>query len=242
MTASAVLDADAPNAFEDFKNLTWPHRYTVRVRFRDLVLGGTPTDEKVAKAWLATKLNTNDEALMARVKEVMMERSINADEAMKVVGDLKLLKGFRRDSTGLFLESRILKANLREAAAVAQSAGRVSNKREFGVTKSGVRSFFAEHVMVVENKLYLRDDTGGIVAKEHGIQQRFVHVFNGSSITYEEYLNQVWFEATIITDWDFGTDFWPILWLKGGELGLGATRSQGFGRYDVKLWEKQTTS
>src|SRR5215475_8806257 len=109
MSTAVVEDLDV-DVFAEMAAKSWKNRYRGRLRFRDRCLGGTPTDEKVAKGWLAAKLQTQDEALMARVKEVMLERSVNADEAMKIVGDLKLLKGFRGDDEGIYLESRILKA------------------------------------------------------------------------------------------------------------------------------------
>lgn len=224
------------NVFADYQVKAWPYWYSARLRFRDLAIGGTPTDPKVAIGWLKSKFNTNDEAIMKKVAEVMAERVVDADAALAIVGDLKLLKGFKRDSVGLYYDGRIIKAGIKEGVAVAHSAGKIP-KKSCGEFNASPRSFVAEHIQVMDNKVHLLID-GKPIQEHHGIQQRFVTTWRGTSITYEEYVEEAEMAFTVKSDWAFDDHFWAMTWLSAGEQGLGATRSQGFGRYDLTAWDK----
>ena len=84
--------------------------------------------------------------------------------------------------------------------------------------------------------LYLERDDKPVLEPDEVIQ-RFVHTFRGNGIQYEEVCRNVRIVATILTDWDFTPEFWGITWLTGEQQGLGASRSQGMGRYTVVAWE-----
>lgn len=43
---------------------------------------------------------------------------------------------------------------------------------------------------------------------------------------------------TVATDVEFSEDQWALLWLTGQEQGIGASRSQGYGKYEVVRWDK----
>ncbi len=68
--------------------------------------------------------------------------------------------------------------------------------------------------------------------------QRFVSTFRGTGIQYEEYVEDAKINFTIASDYDFSEEEWAMLWLTGQEQGIGASRSQGFGRYKVIGWDK----
>jgi hypothetical protein len=42
----------------------------------------------------------------------------------------------------------------------------------------------------------------------------------------------------VITDHDFTPKEWAAIWTAGEQNGLGASRSQGYGRYEVVRWDK----
>jgi hypothetical protein len=42
---------------------------------------------------------------------------------------------------------------------------------------------------------------------------------------------------TVRTDWELSPEQWAMIWLTGQEQGIGASRSQGYGRYTVTKWE-----
>lgn len=214
------------SVFAKYAPKAYPHTFhgTLHV---PCIAGGTPTDPKVAEGWLRTKLADNDDLIRQAVAEVMAERGVTADEAASIVDNLKHLNGFKRDEHGLYIEGRQLKAAIKEAANVRWP------KDRWGPSRKGTLSFFAEHVFVQEDRLPLG------VAAASGVNQRFVHTWRGSGIQYEEYVTDAKVDFTLVTDHDFTAEEWALLWLTGEQQGIGATRSQGFGRYTVTRWERQ---
>lgn len=218
------------SVFAKYASEMYPHRFAGQLSI-GTIAGGTPTDPKVAEGWLRTKLGVdNDDLIREKVAEVMVERGVTADEAAAIVSDLKHLNGFKRDEQGLYIEGRQLKAALKEAASIAVAAGKLT-ARGWGKTNKGLLSYLAEHVFVVEDRLHLG------VNEPSGISQRFVHTFRGSGIQYEEYVEDAKVNFTVITDHDFSQKEWAAIWLAGEQNGIGASRSQGFGRYEVTQWE-----
>lgn len=168
--------------------------------------------------------------------------SIDLDAATQLVRDKISLNAFKRNppegtpthDSGhpvgeLFIEGRQLKAGIKEAGSICVAAGKLK-ARGWGKTNKGIKSFLAEHFCVPEDRLYLGTDT------PTGTQQRFVHTYQGSGIQYEEYLVDAVLDFTVRTDYDFSEKEWAILWLTAEQQGIGSTRSQGFGRYEVTEW------
>lgn len=213
------------SVFAKYVPKAYPYRFNGMLHV-GAIAGGTPTDQKIAEGWLRTKLADNDDLIREAVAEVMAERGVPADEAAAIVSTTKHLNGFKRDEQGLYIEGRQLKAALKEAANVRWP------KAKWGPSNKGTLSFFAEHLFVVEDRLHL-----GVV-EPTGIIQRFVHTWRGSSIQYEEYVDDAKVSFTITTDFDFTAEQWALLWLTGEQQGIGASRSQGFGRYEVVAWDK----
>jgi hypothetical protein len=218
------------SVFAKYENEAYPHRFSGQLHI-GVIAGGTPTDPKVAEGWLRTKLGIDkDDLIREKVAEVMLERGVTADEATKVVDEQKHLNGFKRDENGLYIEGRQLKAALKEAASVAVAAGKL-NARGWGKTNKGLLGYLAEHVFVVEERLYLG------VMEASGVAQRFVHTFRGTGIQYEEYVNDAKVDFTVKADHDFSAKEWAAIWLCGQQQGIGASRSQGFGTYEVTRWD-----
>lgn len=218
------------SVFAKFNKTSWPYRFTGSLLV-GTIAGGTPTDQKVAEGWLKTKLGAKDDLLREMVAETMAERGVTADEAAAIVDTNKHLNGFKRDEDGLYIEGRQLKAALKEAASVAVAAGKLE-MRGWGKTNKGLLSFLAEHVHVIEDKLHLG------VTEASGITQRFVHTFRGTGIQYEEYVTDAKISFTVETDHKFTDEQWAHIWLTGERQGIGASRSQGFGKYTVTSWDK----
>lgn len=219
------------SVFASYEKKAWPHRFAGTMHV-GTIAGGTPTDEKVAEAWLRTKLADSDDLIREAVATTMVERGITAEEAVKQVDSLKHLNGFKRDERGLYIEGRQLKAAIKEAANVAGSAGKLPTGKVWGATKKGLLGFIAEHIFVVEDRLHLG------VNEPSGIMQRFVHTFRGTGIQYEEYVEDAKVSFTVVSDHDFTDEQWAMLWLTGERQGIGASRSQGFGRYEITSWER----
>jgi hypothetical protein len=207
----------------------FPHRFAGELLV-GCIAGGTPTDPKVAEGWIRTKLGATDDLVRQMVAEAMVDRGITADEAAEQVARNKNLNGFKRDHRGLYIEGRQLKAALKEAASCAVAAGKL-NGRGWGKTNKGLLSYLAEHVFVVEDRLHLG------VTEPTGINQRFVHTFRGSGIQYEEYVENAKISFTVMADHDFSEKEWAAIWTSGEQQGIGASRSQGYGRYEVTRWD-----
>jgi hypothetical protein len=208
----------------------WPYRFAGALHIRTIA-GGVPSDPNVAEGWLRTKLADKDDLIREAVAKTMAERGIDADEAAKEVDVLKHLNGFKRDASGLYIEGRQLKSALKEAASVAVASGKL-NARGWGKTNKGLLSYLAEHVFVVEDRLPLG------VTEPTGVVQRFVHTWRGTGIQYEEYVDDAKVNFTVVADHAFTDEQWAMIWLTGEQQGIGASRSQGFGRYEVTRWEK----
>ena len=202
-----MIASTSRSVFADFQQEAYPYRYRGTILAKTIA-GGIPTNPNVA-------------------------------EAVKIVGDDRSLNGFKRNETGLYIEGRQLKSALKEAVSVAVRAGKLA-QRGWGKTNKGALGLIAEHVLVVDDLLQLYTGDYDYISKPNGnppIVQRFVSTFRGTGIQYEEVCEQVSFDFTVISDHDFASKDWAMIWLTGEEQGIGASRSQGYGRYTVVNWE-----
>lgn len=218
------------SVFAKYVPVAYPFRWEGSLEVHNIA-GGIPTDPNVAEAWLKTKLVAKDDLIREAVAEVMAERGVSAEEATKLVADTRHLNGFKRDGHGLYIEGRQLKAAIKEAASVAVASGKLL-PRGWGKTNKGLVGFVAEHVVVVEETLSLG------VSEPTGVVQRFIKSFRGVGIQYEEYVEKAHIDFTIATDYLFADKEWALIWLTGEQQGIGASRSQGYGRYTVTRWER----
>jgi hypothetical protein len=231
------------SVFDSYRDQVYPHRWHGQLTI-DVIAGGIPSDPKVAAGWLRTKLADKDDLIRDLVAQTMVERNVKEDEAVAIVDAEQHVNGFKRDHDRggeLYWEGRCLKAALKEAVSITVNAGHLSAKNVWGKPDNkaflkGVRNWWPEHVFVEEDRLYL-----GVTAPT-GISQRFVHT-NGpqgrrSAIQYEEYIEDATVDFTVISDFDIPEEQWAAIWLTGEQNGVGASRSQGFGRYTVTGWER----
>lgn len=205
--------------------------------------GGVPSDQKKVEAWIKSKLDSSDDVIRDMVYQTMMERNVNPvnatkeqyDEAVGDVSDKLNLNGFKRLPSGeLFIEGRQIKAGIKESINIAVSTGKIPMKG-WGKTNKSIKNFAAEHVFVQEDKVPLG------VTEPTGIHQRFVHVWNGNGIAYEEYVADAKLNFTVVTDIDWlkkEAKFWPTIWSYFEKEGLGAARSLGFGTFETRAWDE----
>lgn len=219
------------SAFAKYRDEAWPYRYAGTINV-PMLIGGVPTNQKMVEGWLRSKLADKDDLIRQMVAETMVERGVNGEEAATLVAEDQHLNGFKRDEHGLYIEGRQLKAAIKEATSVAVAAGKI-NQKGWGKTNKGLLGFVAEHVMVVERRLHLG------VTEPSGVHQRFIHTWRGNAIQYEEYVENASFEFTVIADYEFSEKDWALIWLTGEQQGIGASRSQDFGRYEVARWERE---
>jgi hypothetical protein len=233
-----------PSVFEDLQARAWPHRFSGRLHVGTLC-GGVPADERQITGWITAKLKDTRSPgeISELVLRTMAERAaegkpVTQDEAIAAVASSMVgQNGFKRDDTGLYIEGRQLKSALKEAVSVSVAAGKLP-KGGYGVTKKGLFSFVAEHVFVAEEKLHLTRD-GAPVGQPDGTLQKMVHTWRGDAISYEDFVKEVDVDFTVMTDYGFSRHEWAMIWLTGQMEGIGASRSQGFGRYEVTAWEQR---
>lgn len=233
--------------------LAYPYQFAGTLQIGTLV-GGTPTNDKVAEGWLKSKLTDKDSLIQQMVAEIMLERAaagtpVSKEEAARLADERKHLNGFKRQRCAkctaaglcagkhqLFMEGRHLKAAIKEAASIAMATERLKPKG-WGATRKSLLGFVAEHIFVLEDRLPLVTTTGQPITEPTGVNQQFVSTFRGSGIKYEEFVNNAVVQFTVVSDYNFQDDFWPQVWVTGEQNGFGASRSQGFGRYEVTRWD-----
>jgi hypothetical protein len=134
----------------------------------------------------------------------------------------------------LYFEGRQLKAMMKEALMIGVASGHIEATK-WGRTSKAAKGFFAEHLFVDEDVVYMG------VTEASTIDQSFVHTFRGSGIKLEEKLHDAELSFTLIADFDFESkvkDFFGILFAIGEKNGIGASRSQGFGRFSTTRFER----
>jgi hypothetical protein len=228
------------SVFAKFVPVAYPYQYKVTLHLAR-ICGGIPSDPSVAEGWIKSKLADKDVLLREEVAKVMLERGINADEAAGEVDKNKHLNGFKRTKDGLlYVEGRQVKAMIKESANIRwpypQVWGPTGLRKVSDAVKGQGRgkvssAFFAEHVFVQEDVLTLG------VTEPTDVMQRFVQTWRGSAIQYEEYVDECDISFTVASDWSFTDEQWALLWLTAEQNGLGATRSQGYGRFEVTQWD-----
>ena len=225
------------SVFQHYELSSYPHVFHGEL-FLPVIVGGIPSDPKVAEGWLRTKVQGTDERIRQMVTETMAERGVSQAEALEIVNSMKNLNGFKRDEQGLFIEGRQLKAALKEAVGVAVGAGKLK-LTGWGATRKYLTNYLPEHVFVVENRLWLLDGDDKPITEASGVLQNFVHTHRGDSIQYQEAVQNATIRFTVVTDHPWTPKEWAMIWTTGQHNGLGASRSQGYGTYAVVKWEKQ---
>jgi hypothetical protein len=238
---------------------SYPYQYDGALLL-GMVLGGVPSDPRVAEGWLRTKIKDTESRIQDMVAKTMVERSVDAEQALKIVNDLRNLNGFKRGGPEhegrqgqLYVEGRQLKAGLKEAVSVAVGAGKLK-LTGWGQTKKYLTNYVPEHIFVLEDELWLETVPDELVVKDDvpfdqllaastqakeptGVTQQFVHTHRGSSIQYQEFVRNALVQFTVATDHFFTDKQWALIWTTGELNGLGASRSQGYGRYEVRNWK-----
>lgn len=224
------------NVFAQYMGEVWKNRFSGTLHVRNIA-GGTPYDAKIAEGWLKSKVSAKDDEIQKLVARTMVEMEVSKDDAIAAIDNLKGRNGFKRDSNGLFIDGRCLKAALKEAASVANCAGNLkpeNGKKGWGLTNKGLLGFVAEHIQVVEERLYLN------TSEPTGVLQSFPinPITKQTGIQNTEYVEDADIDFTVISDWDFTDRQWAAIWNTGSYQGFGAQRSQGHGRYTVTRWDR----
>lgn len=229
--------------------------YSARIRFRDRLMGGVPKNPKIIEGWLRAKAGIEQEEEIRRATlrtllelgaDVTPDMSFEElEKASEALAAQRQTNGFKMDENGLYIESRQVKAMLKESVNIlypygsGKWGGRKTVDRKTGAEKDtggkSAKSFVAERVFISPDRLSLgRPEPDGV--------ELFIGHVTGpqgpqSTLTYHEYVSEaeITFDVMVLRD-EVKAEHWPEIWLHAQENGLGALRSQGFGRFDVEAW------
>ena len=219
----------------------------VQIALRDRIMGGIPRDPKVIEGWLRSKAGiTADEELRVATVRTLRDLGVEVAEgatyeqmreaSAELAATLKTNCFKRGADGGLYIESRIVKAMIKESVAILYPGG---GANKWGPTKKAPRGLTAERVFISPDRI----DLG--VGEPSGVQLFVGHPSgpsgNKPNLTYYEYVEQpvIDFEVMVAED-EIKPEQCAMIWTHAEENGLGTLRSQGFGRFDVTRWERVT--
>jgi len=207
-------------------------KFRLKFEFRDKCFGGYPKSKELIGPWIKSRTGHEDELTAKQVSE--------AEEAMaeSEMTD-SVWTGFPGENIppGVYLDNRAIKSGLRECFSVA----RIFTKR------LGSKQIF-QHAMVVDglehqDRIYLKRD-GKHLLKADNYIERPIHPDTAqgkrSALKRADYVEQAQVEFVLRI---YATDSQEKRHIGRKELeaalvlfqedGLGADRSQSFGRFDV---------
>lgn len=216
--------------------------YHCEIIMRSKMLGGIPKDPSIIEGWLRSRAGiSNDEEIRQAMLRTLVELGAEVtpdmtyaqlEEASKALAAVKSTNGFKRNSAGLIIEDRQIKAMLKEAVNILYAGDR------WGKTKKGPRNFTAERVFIQPSEISLGRN------EPDGIELLMVHAQTPqgprSSLSYHEYVEgaTLAFDVQVVRD-EIEAECWPEIWVLCQENGLGACRSQSYGRFDVTRWDSK---
>lgn len=232
--------------------------FNVEVEFVDRIVGGQPKDPRLVEGWLSKNMGLEDEELRAQVLRHLHEMGVEipADasyedlrKALDSTAEEIKTQGFKRDDRGRpYIESRHLKAMIKESASIVYPAGQhkfgsyASNSRERkGQTVGGkaAKDFIAERVYVQPGQIVLADEISGVDLAIGHIKDFKAEGGKRATIGYFEYVEAVTVAFEVLALDDCLTDEqWARIWTHAELNGIGAMRSQGYGQFRVTKWER----
>lgn len=217
-------------------------RYRAELQVRERLTGGVPKDPDTIKAWLKSRLEMEDRALIELAEETY--GAMTGDDGAQPTTD-QLLEalasqteagnGFKRIDGQLVYEGRCLKAGLKEAANVAFPGTDFPGKPK-GI-KKGLMRYLAERVFVEEDGISLG------VEQASWTEQRVKHITTPqgprSAINVVDVVEKPRLMATIsVLDDCLTPEVWGAIWTVLEEIGIGADRSRGDGKFDLVAWDR----
>lgn len=215
--------------------------YEATIRFRDKLLAGVPKNPKLIEGWIKKNTGIEDswerrQMLMRTLTELGVEVQENMtdealEEAIAQVADRMDTCGFKKNSAGLYIEARQIKAAIKESVNILYAG------EKWGKTKKGPKNFTAERVFVSPDHVLLGVD------EPVGVHLNIGHITGPkgpqATLGYHEYVEQAeaTFRVKVLRD-EIESEWWASIWSHAEENGLGAVRSQGYGTFDVIAWKR----
>jgi len=197
-------------------------KYAATIQFRDQVLGGIPKAKDLTKLWPRSKGFSGRQP-----KPFAQKTTLEAQGKERENLETRNWTGFKKDRDGLFIEERQIKALLKEAAYVLRL-----------LRMPGLRDSISHGVFVKPERIrFLR--AGQPLRKPDGYVERPIHVLTRqgprTSIVRQDLVLKPYssFNLIVASPLLEFEDVEKLLRL-GQEIGLGASRSQGFGKFVVE--------
>jgi len=200
-------------------------RYLVKIRLRERLCGGVPRNEELIKAWVAARTGYNDEQTEAQTAEAVAAMTETVAE--------KTWIGFPSDDKGLFIWARQIKAMFRESMTMLRiTTQKIGSKQilqhGFEVKEPGTG---ADRIHLGKTEADGTDESPIHVMTAQGPRtalRRMDYVLT-PTIAFE-----VWVLKTAAAEKrHIGKDELAHMLAHAQENGLGASRSQGYGKFDV---------
>jgi hypothetical protein len=239
-------EAPVVGIFDAMEAKLWIH-YEVECQFTALVMAGTPARADVIAGFIRAKMGVDsDTELAALVRKTLGEIGVDTPDAATLDDVIKASEAiaserhgnvFKRDATGLYLETRQVKSGLKEATNVLFAG------EKWGKTKKGPKNALSEWIFLDGQKVYLGRDRADGQWTQHGV----VSGPGGSrsTLTQYEYADRprVKFILKSLIDPATGKeritgDQWKMLLGYLQYSGLGALRSQSHGQFKVMAFSK----
>jgi len=220
--------------------------YRAVLQFKDLIVGGIPSDRSVIEGWIRSRMDLGDAAIAELVASTADERGVlTPDDAIDVVMASELapsVNGFKRhpDTGELCIEGRIVKAALKEWANSAYPGTDWPGKKTVSEVKGlrkGLMRYLAEAVIVSDKLIGLG------VTEPSAQEERIKHVKIAgaprSTITRVEVVERPRITFTMRVRDDFlPEEAWARIWTVGEGIGLGSDRGRSDGQFELVEWEK----
>lgn len=203
--------------------------YQVKLKFRDKLLGGLPKSPKVIKNWLEARTKRTGPEIEGLAQEIAGE--ISREEA--TAREERIWTGFKsfENEKGLYLEERQIKALLREAGSV------------LGYTSIiGFRDTINHGVFVDPDKIHLGK------VKPDGVEESIIGRALGprgprSFLRKSDYVEKAEIEFKLLVtrslspsprrEISITKERLKNMWELAQNIGLGASRSQGYGKFQL---------
>mgnify|MGYP006401997271 CR=1 FL=1 len=222
--------------------------YPVTIQIEDKLLGGVPKDPKIIESWLLANVPMMPELKRLDQQALLVDtlREMGADVpegadietmlgAASNVANIKQTQGFKRDEDGLYIESRQIKAMLKENANIVYAGDK------WGVTRKGPKNYVAERVFVKPDRVHL----GRMEADS--VHTSIIHAQTPqgkrTALAYHEAAEEPTLEFELLVLLDHKAhdptvkpEWLDNIWKSAEKNGLGASRSQGFGQFVVTSW------
>jgi hypothetical protein len=223
-------------------------RYAVTLVMRDRLMGGIPKDPTIVEAWLRQKagITNRTEDLRQFMLRTLSELGHpvtpemsweEIEELSERVSAVRHTQGFKSDERGLYIESRAIKAMIKECVSILYPYQAPNQVGRWGPTRKAALNFVAERVFVEPDRVYLGRE------RPDGVELFIGHTTGPqgprSNLTYHEYVERAELQFELLVAGDLVPhEAWPRIWALAQENGLGALRSQGYGRFDVTRFDR----